>query len=261
MNALSARFDPLLLARTEEAGLNVTAVAQQRLFDGWLMRFSPGKAKRARSITALVPGRLPVEERLAVCEAAYQRAQLPIMLRMTPFSQPAGLDAQLEALGLHRVGLTRVMVHAQLDEIGGQGAAQGLSIERVGLDAFARVIGGMRGSSTSQQQAHADRLMHAPVPLEAWVARSHGQVLGCGHIAVDENLAGLFDVFVLPEARGKGLAQHLCRVLMQRGQVLGATAAYLQVEDDNLPAVAVYERLGFGLAYHYHYRTKAVDVV
>ena len=51
------------LARIEDAGLNASAPAQQRLLDGWLLRFSPGKAKRARCINALSAGRLPLAEK------------------------------------------------------------------------------------------------------------------------------------------------------------------------------------------------------
>ena len=42
-----------LLSRIEDAGINASAPPQQRWLDGWLLRFSPGKAKRARCIQAL----------------------------------------------------------------------------------------------------------------------------------------------------------------------------------------------------------------
>ncbi len=37
-----------LLSRIEDAGINASAPPQQRWVDGWLVRCSPGKAKRAR---------------------------------------------------------------------------------------------------------------------------------------------------------------------------------------------------------------------
>jgi N-acetylglutamate synthase len=39
--------DPI---RIEEAGLNALQTQRQLFFDGWLLRVSPGKAKRARSV-------------------------------------------------------------------------------------------------------------------------------------------------------------------------------------------------------------------
>ena len=37
------------LRRVEEIGLNALQTQQQLFYDGWLLRLSPGKAKRARS--------------------------------------------------------------------------------------------------------------------------------------------------------------------------------------------------------------------
>ncbi len=54
---LNPAFDATLLSRVEDAGLNASAPPQQRWIDGWLLRFSPGKAKRARCINAVAgPG-------------------------------------------------------------------------------------------------------------------------------------------------------------------------------------------------------------
>ena len=38
----------VLAARIEDASLAASQPAQQSFFDGWLLRYSPGKAKRAR---------------------------------------------------------------------------------------------------------------------------------------------------------------------------------------------------------------------
>lgn len=253
-------FDPLLLARTEDAGLNASAPSQQRVFDGWLLRLSPGKAKRARCVTPIGAGRLRLRDKLARCHDVYREAGLPLIVRITPFCLPAGLDADLDDLGYQRFDDTRVLINPDLSAMPAPGAVSpGVSVERVGSEALARIVGGMRGSPLSQQQAHAQRLSQAPVPFEAWVAKRDGQLVGCGQIAVEGDLVGLYDVFVDPDARGSGIARQLCRVLMQRGAALGATAAYLQVDADNAPALSVYAHLGFRDAYGYHYRARSGD--
>ncbi|HNK16945.1 MAG TPA: hypothetical protein PLG92_01095, partial [Piscinibacter sp.] len=94
MNPVIARsFDPYLLSRVEDAGLNASAPPQQRWVDGWLLRFSPGKAKRSRCVNAVAPGRMPVAHKLALCEPVFAQAGLPLIVRITPFSEPAGLDS------------------------------------------------------------------------------------------------------------------------------------------------------------------------
>ena len=82
-----------LLSRIEDAGLNASAPPQQRWLDGWLVRLSPGKARRARCINALALGRLTLAEKLALAHQAFAEAGLPLLVRSTRFTQPASLDA------------------------------------------------------------------------------------------------------------------------------------------------------------------------
>lgn len=248
-------FDPVLLSRIEDAGLNASAPPQQRWLDGWLVRFSPGKAKRARCVNAVAAGRLPLAERLAACEAVFAEAGLPLIVRITPFTLPDGLDTHLDSQGLRRFDDTRVMVLADL-KAPAPASAPGISIGAVGLEAFARRVGTFRGSPLAQQQAHAERLSASPVPFSAWELRESGVPVACGQFAREGDLVGLYDVFTAPAARGRGLAGLLCRRLLAEAQAQGARHAYLQVEGDNLAARAVYRRLGFADAYAYHYRTR-----
>jgi ribosomal protein S18 acetylase RimI-like enzyme len=249
------RFDADLLARIEEAGLNASAPPQQRLVDGWLLRFSPGKAKRARCVNAISAGRLPVDAKLALCGQVYEEAGLPLFIRITPFSQPDGLDAQLERRGLRRVDDTRVMVREDLASHRAEALPGGLSLVSVGHALFAQTVGKLRGSSPAQREAHGQRLASSPVPFSACVLKQGGEVLACGQYALEGGFAGIYDVFTAPAARGKGLARLLCSCLLAEAAARGARAAYLQVEGDNAPARAVYGRLGFADGYAYHYRT------
>ena len=257
----ASAFAPALLARVEEAGINASAPPQQRLVDGWLVRFCPGKAKRARCVNAISPGRLPIEDKLAMCQQVFDAAGLPMFIRITPFSEPRGLSAELDRLGLARIDDTRVMVCADIGHLDAPELSPKVSAHRVGHDAFAQTVGALRGSSIAQRQAHAERLANSPVPFSALVIKREGEVLACGQYAVEGDLAGLYDVFTAPAARGRGLASVLCRQLLADAASRGARAAYLQVESDNSPARAVYHRLGFSDAYAYHYRARDPNAV
>ena len=134
----------------EDAGLNASAPPQQRWIDGWLVRFSPAKAKRARCVNAVADGRLTLDERLAACERVFAGASLPLIVRVTPFSAPTGLDGALEAHRLRRFDDTRVMVLSQLP---GPAPAMptGLSLHRLEPTAFAERVGCFRGSPIAQR--------------------------------------------------------------------------------------------------------------
>jgi predicted GNAT family acetyltransferase len=47
--------------------------------------------------------------------------------------------------------------------------------------------------------------------------------------------------------------------MLQHSADDGARMAYLQVDMDNLPARAVYQRLGFRAGYNYHYRSPDLE--
>jgi ribosomal protein S18 acetylase RimI-like enzyme len=246
-----------LLSRVEDAGLNASAPPQQRWLDGWLVRFSPGKAKRARCVNAVAQGRLSMQEKFVLCQQVFAEAQLPLIFRITPMSEPQKLDSWLEDNGLHLFEDTRVMVNDNLNTLSPEPLPPGISLQRVGHTAFAQIVGQMRGSSLAQQQAHAQRLELSPVPFEGWVLRRSGEsaVVACGQTATEAEMVGLYDVFTASDARNKGWARALCGQLLDRARHRGARVGYLQVDASNLAARSVYRRLGFNDAYAYHYRT------
>jgi len=255
---LNPTFAVELLSRIEDAGLNASAPPQQRWLDGWLVRFSPGKAKRARCVNAVANGRTSVGERLAACEKVFSDARLPLIVRITPFSQPSGLDEYLAESGLRRFDNTQVMVATLADEPA-PALPEGMQFNALGLEPFARRVGELRGSPLAQRQAHAERLLNSPVPFFAFELALDGETVACGQIALENDLVGIYDVFTAPALRGRGHASMLCRHLLAQAGARGARHAYLQVEADNLPARAVYSRLGFADAYAYHYRTHDPD--
>jgi ribosomal protein S18 acetylase RimI-like enzyme len=245
------------LAAIEDAGLQASAAPGQRLVDGWLLRFSPGKAKRARCVNALEAGRLALDDKIGLCEQAYAETGLPMIVRVTPLSKPADLDDALARVGLRRFDDTRVMVLPQLQPPGATPAVEGTAFESISGAALAQLVGGLRGSSPAQRSAHAERLALAPAMWRSLaLRRSDGETLACGQVAVAGELAGLYDIFTAPPARGRGFARALCAQLLSLAHAAGARRAYLQVEADNQPARAVYHGLGFADAYAYHYRTR-----
>ena len=207
----SPAFDSTLLSRIEDAGINASAPPQQRWVDGWLVRFSPGKAKRARCINAVAPGRLPVEDKLALCEPIYQEAGLLLYVRITPFVQPRGLDEKLAKLGMQRQDDTRVMVHPSLQQLPRSPLPRGRRLNRLGHHAFAELVGSLRGSTLGERQAHGERLALSPVPFQGFsLINEEGIAVGCGQVAAEADLVGLYDVYTSERYRGRGHARALC---------------------------------------------------
>ena len=256
----AAPFDEALLSRIEDAGINASAPREQRWVDGWLLRLSPGKAKRARCIQAVAPGRLDIDAKLALCLPLFAAAGLRPFVRITPFSQPAGLDRHLADLGMVRVDDTRVMVQASLDAFTAEGADafDAGPIEATDPEAFADWVGRARGSSASERIAHAERIAKPAVPHHAVLAKDErGDIVAAGLAVVEGDAVGLYDVFTAEAARGRGHGERVCRHLLAGAAKQGATVGYLQVDAANEVARRIYRRLGFTDGYSYHYRTLA----
>lgn len=256
---MSPELDDALLSRIEDAGINASAPREQIWLDGWLVRFSPGKAKRARCVQAVASGRMPVGAKLERCLALYAKVGLRPFVRITPFSQPPGLDDVLAGLGMERIDDTRVMA-ASLEAAAVSSAEpnsdDGLRLDRVDGDSFAEWVGAQRGSSMSERRAHAERLRASPVDYRAsLLVDSSGTTVAGGQVAIEEELVGLYDVFTTEAERGRGLARRLCRQLLNAAASEGARTAYLQVEASNAAARRVYHGLGFADANAYHYRS------
>lgn len=245
------------LSAIEDASLNASAPPQQLWLDGWLLRLSPGKAKRARSINAVASGRQPAADKLAQAEAVYRQAGLPLVVRITPFSQPDGLDDTLAGLGFQRFDDTLVLAADLADMALSAVLPSDTRLDPAQADEFARVVGTLRGSPDSQVRAHAERVSLSPVPYQGWILRRHDEVLACGQYARQGDWVGLYDIFTAPAARNRGVSRALCADLLRRAGREGARIAYLQVDAANTPALAVYRKLGYQAGYGYHYR--AVD--
>jgi ribosomal protein S18 acetylase RimI-like enzyme len=249
-------LDDLLLSRVEDAGINASAPPQQRWIDGWLVRYSPGKAKRARCVNAVAQGRLPLSNKLELAAAVFRDAGLPMVVRVTRFTQPPSLDAELAARGFGTLDDTRVMVCGRLPAGEPASLPPGTHWAALTTDEYAEQVGALRGSPPAQRGAHAERLRHSPVAYQGFAIRRDDdrRTIACGQFAREGNLVGLYDVFTDPGHRDRGLATLLCQRLLRLASKDGADVAYLQVEADNGPARRIYERLGFTDGYAYHYR-------
>jgi GNAT superfamily N-acetyltransferase len=240
--------------RIEEAGLNVLQTQRQLFFDGWLLRLSPGKAKRARSVNAHFGSTLPLPHKIEHCERVYAQHGLAPLFRMTPFHHPADLEAVLAARGY--VAFEETLVQAVvLDRAPAiPDAVDDVDLAALGVEAFVEATGELRGSSAVHRDAHRERLLNSPLGKRYVAVSAGGRVVCTAQVAVEGELAGVYDVVTAENARGKGHATLACASLLSWAWQHGANAAYLQVSADNAPALAIYRKFGFATIYTYHYR-------
>jgi N-acetylglutamate synthase len=77
-----------------------------------------------------------------------------------------------------------------------------------------------------------------------------------GTVTGPDRWLGIALVEVMPDARRRGLARHMIRALAEWGAGVAAKKSFLQVEERNTCAVALYRRLGFTT--HHTYLTRVL---
>lgn len=102
----------------------------------------------------------------------------------------------------------------------------------------------------------ADIVMRTTAPRAFAIARLNHQPAAIGFGDVTDGLLGLYLMRTAPNARRQGLARDIVRQLCTWGAGHGARTAYLQVEQSNEAAVALYAADGFETAYIYTYWVK-----
>lgn len=82
-----------------------------------------------------------------------------------------------------------------------------------------------------------------------------GRPAAAGFAVRDRRWCGVFGMTTAPPARRRGLGGQVLRALARLAGERGATDLYLQLEDDNRAAEALYRGHGFSPSHRYHYRT------
>lgn len=247
---------PTDVLRFEELTLNTAPAIHQYFYDGWVLRASGCDSRRANSVTALHPSTLPLDEKVAACEAWYAKfAQAP-MFRITDALSPRALDALLDARGYRRELNTVVMTIPLLNLPGAAlpAPAPGLRlVERSIGDGVAEVhqLKGSDREFAAQDIARQQRWQGRQIFLSL---RSINGLLSCGMARIEDGHVCIFSLRTAPSEQGKGHAKLLVAQLLAWGREQGAHTGFLQVDENNTPAVAVYRRFGFAMRYPYWQR-------
>ena len=86
--------------------------------------------------------------------------------------------------------------------------------------------------------------------------RADGETIAIGRVAMAGEWAGLTAISVDPAFRRRGLGTAVTIALANLAAQRGARGIYLQVENDNAAARALYREIGFGDHHGYHYRVE-----
>lgn len=236
------------IKQLEQISLRAWQALETETYDGWILRYANGYTGRANSVQALGTTSLPVDEKIAHCEAWYQQRALPCIFRLTDAMHPPNLDAVLDQRGYHRYNETLVQT-ASLADVA-FATDDRFHYQTTLSDDWLTAWATWNTVSASHQAIAKQMLSQQTLAsCYAWVDE-----MAVGLAVVEDTYVGLFDIVVQPDARGQGLGRALMTSLLAWSQTQGAQLAYLQVTTINVPALSLYDTLGFTTHHRYWYR-------
>ncbi|MDF1585108.1 GNAT family N-acetyltransferase [Marinimicrococcus flavescens] len=243
--------DPALVRRIERAALWAWPPREVRHLGGWLLRASGGLIRRTNSVQPLAfEGALEP----AVAEAVrwYESRGIQPCFQIADTAQPPGLDAALEKAGWVVLTPSLVMTAPVPAE----------AADRHATELLHRPAQSVMNAlcephwQDSQRRERMDILSRIRRPHRFALASVDGEPAAAGLVVVEEDLAGILAMRTQSRFQGTGLGRAALARLLGWAAEEGAKSAWLQVEEDNLPALALYRRFGFETAYRYHYRVR-----
>ncbi|MEU5368592.1 GNAT family N-acetyltransferase [Streptomyces sp. NPDC005951] len=220
----------------------------------WRLRAAGGFTRRANSVLPLGDPGLPLGEAFGRVRRWYEERGLPAYVQTATGAEGAQelLCAELEEHGWRREVSAEVRI-AALAPVGDREAE--VSAVRLTREPDAAWLARYQRFSTPGP--HVLRVLGSgPSVWFATVPGSGDAPDAIGRCVVDGRWAGFMAVEVAPEQRRRGLATTVMAALARRALDEGASAAWLQVEEDNEGARALYDGMGFtGHHRYHHYRS------
>lgn len=219
----------------------------------WLLRAAQGFTGRANSALAVGDPGMPLAAALTRVRDWYATRGLPAMVAVPhPLGRPedSHIDRFLERRGWSVRPGPAVVMTADSDAVARTGAAGDAELQsEPGPDWLGRYH--YRG----QQLPPAARRLLVSAPFQAFASiRRGGDTVAIGRVAVADGWGGLTAVEVDPVHRRAGLGTAITAALAGAAARHGAARLYLQVEEGNRAAHALYLRIGFTDHHRYHYR-------
>ena len=243
-----------MVRRFEEISNNAWPALQTVHYDGWILRCANGVTKRSNSVNMLYPSTLDLNEKISFCERFYDAQHITPCYKVTDISEPADVDQRLASRG-YFVHSTISFQTMDISKIPGEPLRE-ISIE-TGLkpgwmDDFIR----MNEFDPMRKPTYIGIMKQIILPKCLVSLVRDERTIGVGLGVVENNFIGLFDIVIDKAYRNTGLGYFIVENILRWGRKNGADTAYLQVLTDNLPAIRLYEKMGFREAYQYWYRMK-----
>ncbi len=232
----------------ERATLAAVAPERVEALPGWMLPMDHGTVGRAHSAVPLTHDPTTIAPWQAVVERYSSGGYRPV-LRLPDLPMFADMFGELAAAGWQRAQPTQVQV-APLGGLLGSNSADCLLDERPDAAWMAMFLGEgldpVDGASRSAALARAQDSRYASLRVD-------GETRACGMACFAHGWLSVHGMRTAAAHRGQGLATRVLAAMAQEALSRSIQRVFLQVDASNAPAVSLYRRLGFVLAWTYAY--------
>lgn len=245
---------PAQIEAIERATIATVAHDCFEVIGPWILGLRPGSIGRAHSAAPLAHTLVRDEGLIARIEAAYRAHGMAATFRLPDVDGLSGVAEALAERGYGPQQPTLVMT-ADLDQAAAVAErGQAVSLEAPD-EAWAAVFLG-EGFDPDDGAQRVAVLSKSPGAAFAAVRDAEG-THAVGAMSLAEGWASLHGMRTRRARRGEGLAGQVVACLARAARAQGATQIFLQVEEGNAPARALYARAGFTPLWRYQYWRRA----
>jgi GNAT superfamily N-acetyltransferase len=230
--------------------MSVWPCLREARLGGWILRFSNGLYGRSNSVQPFGDPGYSIEAAVEQCESVYREEALPPMFRIPELGPWQELDALLERRG-YVVAAPTLVCTASISDFAPTGDVElGCDPTELWLSAYCELNARAPGRESTVRE------LFARVPEPRYFAQIDGAAgpAAIGMTAVRARTGWIFGMATRESCRNRGFATRILAALLAWARTNGAKQAALQVQADNAPAVALYQKFDFSIAYRYHYR-------
>lgn len=281
------------IVRFEELAHRTWPCIEETRLGDWILRSAGGFTRRANSALAIGSPGPDLDQAIDTLAAWYRARSVEPCAKITPLADP-GLDKALEKRGWTiatpalvlsaRVGPSNPGTTPRLwfrqaqpePSAYGLGSSTGMRSRSTSASddeasAMDRDVGGSirldsspspdwlgyffawDGTGPSKRPLHEAMFARMPKPrFASW--REDGRMSALAVAAQEDGIVHLYDLIVVPEARGRGIGTRFLQALLAHLESEGTREVVLQVLESNTTARALYDTTGFVASHAYHYR-------
>lgn len=224
---------------------------EERIYDGWVLRFSKGYTKRSNCINPLYESYFELEEKFNYCKKIYEeKGQQPIY-KIIDTEVSLVVDEFLGKKGLEKKDMVTVK-EIDLTNIG-------YNLKNIKINwGFSKEwyeFYSKENKLNIEEKEILRELLKKNDKNNVYVYKlENNQIIAGAMGSIEKNSMGIFNVYVKDTCRKKGYATEILEGLLVEARKINVEKAYLQVMETNEKALNLYRKMGFVPKYRTWYR-------